>query len=440
MIFDTITARLKSILSETEYTRYIAQVKYVEKESGSDLVILEVPNLLLANWIKTKYGTRIADLFELETGIKPEVKVRVKTLKKGRKKKSEVGPKESSQNSAKSTILNPAYIFESFIIGGSNQFPYTVAKSVSEHPGKLYNPIFVYGGVGLGKTHLIQAVGNDFLKKDKVVIYATIEQFLNDFTDHLRNQTMDRFRNKYRQCDLLIIDDIQFISGKERIQEEFFHTFNELHSQNKQIVIAADKSPKEISGLEDRLKSRFLHGQVAEILSPELETKIAIIKKKCELNQVTLSNEVINFIATHLDGNIREIEGTIIKLNAYSKMVSQPITLEFTKDVLKEQMKEKNENITIDKIVEVVSRELNVKPSEIRSKSRVKAIANARRVVIYLARQLTPNSMPMIANYFNMKDHSTVSHAMKKINELIKDDTAFKTIIEELGNKISTQP
>jgi chromosomal replication initiator protein len=291
--------------------------------------------------------------------------------------------------------------------------------------------------VGLGKTHLLQAIGNRFNAIDKVVIYATFEQFLNDFTDHLRTQTMDRFRQKYRSCDLLIIDDIQFISGKEKIQEEFFHTFNQLHSDGKQIVIAADKQPKEIIGLEDRLKSRFIWGQVCDIQPPELETKIAIIKKKCELDQINLSNEVIQYIATNMDENIREIEGTIIKLNGFSKMIGTAITLEFTKDVLKDQIKEKRENITIDHIVTVVSSQLNVKPSEIKSKSRVKAIVNARRTVIYLARNLTPNSMPMIANYFNMKDHSAVSKAMSEINKTINADATFKAVIEELSNKIS---
>ena len=436
MIFDSVLSRLKSIVSESEFQRYIKNIKYMENQSKSDQAVLEVTNPFIASWIKTKYSEKIADLFELESGVRPVVEIRIKMKKGGKSRKKDAITSDNKM--AKSTILNPAYTFSSFVVGHSNQFAYTVAQSVCEQPGKLYNPLFVYGGVGLGKTHLLQSIGNYFSDKGKMVIYATIEQFLNDFTDHLRNQTMDRFREKYRSCDLLIIDDIQFIAGKEDTQKEFFHTFNELHSAGKQIVLAADKEPRMIAGLEDRLKSRFVWGQVADIQPPELETKIAIIKKKCELDLINLSNDVINYIATNMDENIREIEGTIIKLNAYSKMMGQPITLEFTKDVLKEQIKEKRENITIDHIVEVVSKELNVKPSEIKSKSRVKAIVNARRVVIYLARNLTPNSMPIIANYFNMKDHTAVSHAMKKINEIINTDANFKVIIDQLANKITT--
>jgi len=411
-------------------------MRYIENQSKSDLAIIEVANPFIASWIKTKYSEKLADLFELETNVKPKIDIRIKAKRGSKTKKKDSTITETKL--AKSTILNPAYTFNSFIVGHSNQFAYTVAKSVCEQPGKLYNPLFIYGGVGLGKTHLLQSIGNIFSNEGKMIIYATFEQFLNDFTDHLRSQTMDRFREKYRNCDLLIIDDIQFISGKEKIQDEFFHTFNQLHSAGRQIVLAADKEPRNIAGLEDRLKSRFIWGQVADIQPPELETKIAIIKKKCELDFINLSNDVIDYIATNMDENIREIEGTIIKLNAYSKMIGQQITLEFTKDVLREQIKEKKENITIDQIVEVVSKELNVKPSEIRSKSRAKAIVNARRVVIYLARNLTPNSMPIIANYFSMKDHTAVSHAMKKINEIIENDANFKVIITQLSNKIST--
>ncbi|MDQ1340186.1 MAG: chromosomal replication initiator protein [Campylobacterota bacterium] len=424
------------MVNEIEFNRYLKNIRYIENQSKSDLVVLEVLNPFIASWIKTKYSEKIADLFEIETNVKPKIEIRIKS-----KKKQKVKIKEGLIQDiklTKSTILNPAYTFNSFIVGHSNQFAYTVAKSVCEQPGKLYNPLFIYGGVGLGKTHLLQSIGNIFASQEKVVIYVTIEQFLNDFTDHLRNKTPDRFREKYRNCDLLVIDDIQFISGKEKIQEEFFHTFNELYQSKKQIVLAADKEPRNIAGLEDRLKSRFVWGQVADIQPPELETKIAIIKKKCELDFINLSNDVIEYIATNMDENIREIEGTIIKLNAFSKMIGQQITLEFTKEVLKEQIKEKKENITIDQIIEVVSKELNVKPSEIKSKSRSQSIVNARRIVIYLARNLTPNSMPIIANYFGMKDHTAVSHAMKKINEIINNDANFKVIISQLSNKINT--
>jgi len=249
---------------------------------------------------------------------------------------------------------------------------------------------------------------------------------------------MDRFREKYRQCDLLLIDDIQFLSGKEATQEEFFHTFNELKDANKQIILTADKKPKEIAGVEDRLISRFEWGLLADIQAPELETKIAIIKKKCEINRVYLENDVVDYIATVIDTNAREIEGILSKLHAYSKMMSKELSLDFTKDVLKDHIKEKRENITVEDIIKVVSKELNVKVSEIRSKVRTKGVVYARRVAIYLTRNLTQNTMPELAKYYGMKDHTSVSHTMKAIGKLIKEDAEFRIKIEELSNKITT--
>ena len=307
---------------------------------------------------------------------------------------------------------------------------------MAENPGKAYNPLFIYGGAGLGKTHLLHAIGNFNIKKNRIVIYTTIEQFLNDFTYHLRNETLEQFREKYRQCDILLIDDIQFLSGKERTQEEFFHTFNELHSHNKQIVLTSDQHPKKIAGLEERLKSRFEWGLIADIQLPELETKIAIIKKKCELDGIYLDNEVINYIAANMDSNIREIEGVILKLNAYSSLVGQRIDLSLAKNVLSEMQKEQQKNISLKDIVDIVSAELNIKPSEIKSKSRNRQIVSARRIVIYLARTLTPNSMPALAQFFGMKDHTSVSHAMKKVKEMMQQNEEFKLKINELAYKI----
>ena len=298
--------------------------------------------------------------------------------------------------------------------------------------------MFIYGGVGLGKTHLMQAIGNVLQHQGKSVIYTSIEQFVNDFTRHLRNQTMDRFKDKYRKCDALLIDDVQFLSNKNQTQEEFFHTFETLRNEKKQIILTADKHPKQIAGLEERLKSRFEWGLVADIQPPELETKIAIIKKKCEINRVSLGNDVINYIATIISNNAREIEGILSKLHAYAQLMHVDISIEFAKNVLREQLQEQRDNITIDNIMSIISRELNVKPSEIRSKNRSRNIVYARRIAIYLARELTPMSMPQLAKYFGMKDHTAVSHTMKKIHELLKNDEDFKVKIEELTNKITT--
>ncbi len=434
-IGETILNELKKEISDKEYERYIKNLHYDEINSRSDMAIYSTINIILAKWIETKYSEKLAHLFEIKTGVKPEINIIVD--KKNNKTQRETALKENKDKS-KSTHLNPSFTFDSFIIGSSNQFAYTAAKAVTEKPGEQYNPLFIYGGVGLGKTHLLQAIGNDQKEKGKKVIYTTLEQFMNKYIGHVKSQTMDRFRDHFRQCDLLLIDDIQFLSRKEQTQEEFFHTFNELYQAKKQIVITADQPPNKIAGLVDRLKSRFEWGLMADIQPPEIETKIAIIEKKCELDGIRLNNEIIHYIAANMGDNIREIEGTIIKLNAMSSMLNQKITLEFTKATIKDQLKEKQENITIDNIVKIVSKELNIKPSDIKSKKRTQSIVNARRIVIYLARNLTHNSMPQIARYVGMKDHTAISHAMKKINELIDNDENFKVLLEELTNKIET--
>jgi len=427
---------LKKEISETEYTRYIKRLVYDTRRSRSDIVYFNASNIFLAKWIKTNYADKIAHLFELHNEIKPKIEI---TIGKQTEKSIKKTAKQSSEKQhSKSTYLNPSLTFESFIIGDSNQFAYTTAKSVAEKPGQLYNPLFIYGGVGLGKTHLLQAIGNYHVALGKIVMYTTLEQFMNSFTSHLRSKTMDRFRDKFRECDLLLIDDIQFLSQKEQTQEEFFHTFNQLHNADKQIVMTADRAPNKIAGLVDRLRTRFEWGLMADIQPPGLETKIAIIEKKCELDGIKLNHEIIHFIAVNMGENIREIEGTIIKLNALSSMLNQEITLDFAQNAIRDQIKEKKENITIDDIVKIVSRELNIKPSDIKSKKRTKNVVNARRTAIYLARNLTPNSMPQIALYFGMKDHTAISHAMKKIKEIIEKDENFKVRLAELSNKIHT--
>ncbi|MDR3347821.1 MAG: chromosomal replication initiator protein DnaA, partial [Helicobacteraceae bacterium] len=289
MIFDSVISELKGIIPNDEFTRYIAPLSFVEEESKSDQIILEAPNPYIAMWAKTKYEKQIGDIFEKICGGKhPMVMIRSKNNPKSTANINSTMFQD--MKFAKSTLLNPSYTFESFVVGNSNQFAFTVAKAVSEKLGSLYNPVFIYGGVGLGKTHLLQAIGNEVVKENKLVIYSTSEQFTNDFTYHLRNQTPDRFRDKYRSCDLLLIDDIQFLSGKEGTQEAFFHTFNELHAHGKQIILSADKNPNQIAGLEERLKSRFMWGQTADIQHPELETKIAIIKKKCENDMISIND------------------------------------------------------------------------------------------------------------------------------------------------------
>ena len=437
MLHNKVLDLLKEEVSESEYKRYISKLSYDEKNSKSDIAVFIAANPLISRWVKTKYAQKIAHLFEIKTGKKPQIEIITESYSHNENIVKEKPKKEAS--SAHSSILNPSYTFDSFVVGSSNQVAYSVAASVSEKPGKLYNPLFIYGFSGLGKTHLLHAIGNAALEKGAIVIYATSEEFMNDFTYNLRNHTPDRFRQKYRECDFLLIDDIQFFSGKEETQKEFFHTFNELHSNNKQIILTSDKPPKKIAGFEDRLRSRFEWGMLIDVQPPELETKISIIKKKCELDGIDLNDDIVQYIATNMGDNIREIESAIITLNGYASMMNQAITIDFAKDVMKEQIKEKKENIDLEEIIKVLSRELNIKPSDIKSKKRSKNIVEARRIGIYLARTLTPNSMPQLAQYFGMKDHTAVSHNMKKINQMIDENENFRLKVEELKNTITTK-
>ncbi len=429
-----VLSELKKEISNIEYNRYIKKLTYDSKRSRSNIIYFYAPNIFVAKWVKTMYEERLIHLFEMQNEIRPEI-ISIDIVNQDNKIATNQRKFKDKQK-LKSTYLNPSLTFDSFIVGASNQFAYTTAQSIVEKPGKQYNPLFIYGGVGLGKTHLLQAIGNCYINLGKTVIYSTLEQFMNSFTSHLRSQTMDRFRDKFRECDLLLIDDVQFISGKEHTQDEFFHTFNQLHSKSKQIVMTSDTQPNKIVGIEDRLKSRFEWGLMVDITTPERETKIAIIKKKCELDGIKMGNDIIDYIAVNMGDNIREIEGTLIKINALSSMLNKEITLEFTKNAVKDQLEEQKEIITIDDIVQIISRELNIKPSDLKSKKRTKNVVYARRIAIYLARELTSNSMPQIAMHFGMKDHTAISHAMKKINEILKNDDNFKLILEELSNKI----
>ena len=435
MLYEEVFSLLKGEISQKEYNRYIKNLKYDENNSKSKFILFIAPNPIIAKWVQTKYAKKLAHFFEVKTGIKPEISIQTssqKVVDVNNSKKTKINETKSS------TVLNPTFTLESFVVGSSNQMAYALCESVSKKPAQDYNPLFIYGMSGLGKTHLLQAVGNEAVKNGQVVIYTTSEQFMNDFTLNLRNKTPDRFREKYRECDYLLIDDIQFLSGKEQTQEEFFHTFNELHSNNKQIVLTSDKPPKKIAGFEERLRSRFEWGMLVSIQPPELETKISIIQKKCELNGIKLDQEIVNYIATNLGENIREIEGVITSIYSYSTLMNQKITIDFVRNILKDQIKSQQENITIEQIIKVVSLELNIKPSDIKSKKRNKDIVEARRIVIFLARELTPNSTPVLAQYFSMKDHTAISHNIKKINQLIEEDENFKLKVEELKSKILT--
>ena len=436
MTTQSILKKLKSKISKNEFERYLKQLIYLDTISDKKVAIFEVPNSFIARFIKTKYSSIIADIIEDISKIRPTIKIETKNDNTKRDSIVKDEKKDELEVVENSTPLNEAFTFDTFVVGSSNEMAYTASKAVAKKPGIQYNPLFIYGDTGLGKTHLLQAIGNDALEKNKKVIYVTVEQFMNDFLFSIKKKNMEFFKDKYRNCDLLLIDDIQFLTNKESTQEEFFHTFNELHSSNKQIVLTSDKMPSEIGGIEERLKSRFEHGLKAHVVSPEINTKIAIIEKKSELNGIYFTKEIVNFIAINLDNSVREIEGVLIQINANATLLGKEITIDLVRDLLQVQVKETKENISLSKIVEMVSSELNVKPSDLRSSKRTANVVKGRRIVIYLARELTHNSMPDIAKLLGMKDHSSVSKNIAKANELKEKDENFKLIIENLKNKI----
>jgi len=427
-----ILLSLQKEVTTNDYNKFLKQLIYKKTSSSDELAIFEVPNKFIANYIKTKFSTSIRNIFETNKGTKPTIEIKI--IGEKRRTKKEILDETSTSETDNITLLNPSFTFESFIVGNSNEMAYNASSAIAQKPGILYNPLFIYGGTGLGKTHLLQAIGNDAIEKGRTVIYVTSEQFMNSFTFSLKNKNMEHFRNTYRKCDLLLIDDIQFLSGKEGTQEEFFHTFNELHTSKKQIVMTADKLPSQIAGLEERLRSRFEWGLMADIKIPDLETKIAIIEKKSELNGIILNKDVVNYIATNFDNSIRAIEGVLIQIRATADLLGQEINLNLVQNLLKEQIKELKDNIKLPDIINIVARELNIKPSDLKTK-RTSSAVTARRIVIFLARELTHNSMPDIAKNLGMKDHSAVSKNISKANELIEKDENFKLLLENLKNK-----
>lgn len=416
-------------INPNDKERFFSKISLNERLSSENKIAINAENAMIANFIRSKYKDKIAHFFE-NNGILPEVVIITKNTKKPRNKQIYNISREPSK-------IDPRFSFSNFIMGNSNRYAFEVAKNVAQNQATSFNPLVIYGSSGLGKTHLLNAIGNLAQDLDKIVLYTTSEDFFNDFLRNIQNSTTDKFRAKYRNCDYLLIDDVQFFKNKGAVQEEFFHTFNELKNNGKQIVLACDRVPKDIDGLEERLKSRFCCGLLAQIVSPELETKINIIRAKCTLDNIILNRDVIDCIAANVS-NSREIEGILMKIRFHINLGNvQEITLDRAKEIVREYVQENLENINLDSILEKTSKYFNIMPSEIKSKSRVKVVSQARRVVIYLARTLTPNSMPILANFFNMKDHSSVSKAMKNIEEEIEKNPNFKIIIEEIKNKLS---
>lgn len=337
--------------------------------------------------------------------------------------------------------LNPRYVFDSFVVGNSNRMAHAAALAVAEAPARAYNPLFLYGGVGLGKTHLMHSIAHFILDQNPnaKVIYASSEKFTNELINSIRDDKNESFRNKYRNIDVLLIDDIQFIAGKERTQEEFFHTFNELHEANKQIIISSDRPPKEIQTLEDRLRSRFEWGLIADIQSPDLETRIAILRKKAEIESLSVPEDVLLFIAKTVISNIRELEGALNRILAFSSLTNKPITVELANEALKDLIsKDKPKVITAEYIQETVANYFHLKPEDLQSSKRTRNIAYPRQIAMYLCRKLTDLSLPKIGEKFGGRDHTTIIHGFEKISRELQTDIELTQVLNELEAKITS--
>lgn len=401
---------------------------------------IEIPNRFFREWIEDSFPGMVSEVLGKILGYTVAVKYRTAEAEDAalRRLDSRLESRRTKLAS-RGIYLNPRYRFDTFVVGPSNQFAHAAAKRVGENPGYAYNPLFIYGGVGLGKTHLMNSIGNAIVDRspDMVVYYVSAEGFTNEVVSSIRHERMGEFKEKYRNVDVLLVDDIQFIANKTTTQEEFFHTFNSLYEKQRQIVISSDRPPLEISDITDRLRSRFSMGLIADIQAPEVETKLAILYKKASLERLTIPEDVAYFIATRVKSNIREMEGCLIKLGAHGSLTNMPIDLTMAKLVLKDLIVEEERPITIESILKAVCEYFGVKHQDLRAKKRTREVANARQIAMYLAKQFTNLSLTEIGGAFGGKDHSTVIYACRQIEEKRAKDENLNKSIENVARRVS---
>ena len=410
-------------------------------ETNSNELTLLAPTEFAEDILRTRYLNLIESCLSQLTSNKFEIKIISDSNEVEQNPLKTSNNNNIINNNSKNNIirnyprLNPKYTFDTFVIGNSNRFAHAACVAVAESPARAYNPLFLYGGVGLGKTHLMHAIGHSIMKEqnDAKVVYVSSEKFTNELINSIKSDKNEEFRDKYRNVDILLIDDIQFIAGKEGTQEEFFHTFNALHEANKQIIISSDRPPKEIPTLEDRLRSRFEMGLIADIQPPDFETRIAILKTKAQIENIDIPNEVMNYIATYIKSNIRELEGALTRVVAYSSLINKDISYDLAVEALKDIVTtSESQEISVNRIKEKVSTAFGIKMDDFNSKKRTRTIAYPRQIAMYLSRELTDLSLPKIGNEFGGRDHTTVIHAHDKIS---KDLELEKN--SELKEKIS---
>ena len=403
---------------------------------------LGVPNKFFGDWLHQHYGPLLSEAVSAARG-GLETAITFVILKQAKKQPDGSGStvatvRQNTGPRAKRGIqLNPKYTFKNFVVGAGNQFAHAACMAVAEQPAKAYNPLFIYGDTGLGKTHLLNAIGNYVAERtDLRIAYLTTEQFTNEVINSIRYDKMMDLRKRYRHIDMLMIDDIQFLAGKERTQEEFFHTFNALYEAHKQLVLSSDRFPKDMPDIEERLRSRFEWGLIADLQPPDVETRIAILRKKSEDEGITLPEDVIQFLATTMKSNIRELEGSLVRLGAYASLTGQTITLEMAKNVLRDLIGTKKKIVSMDDIQETVGARFHVKIADLKSRRRSKTLVHPRQIAMYLCRELTDSSYPEIGRQFGGKDHTTIIHACKQMIKAKDSDSEFSATLESLKEQI----
>jgi chromosomal replication initiator protein len=442
-LWERATADLRTNLSEGNFSAWFGQARAVD--AGPDTFVLAVPNSFTKEWIESRYTTALAGALSRAAGRPLRVDLRADEVQTPDGDEPATTPHSVPVPQDRRIIerleFHPKYTFDSFVIGSSNRFAHAAALAVAEAPAQAYNPLFIYGAAGLGKTHLLHAIGHYVATcHPKLVIqYVSTEQFMNEFILALQRRTIPAFHSRYRAADLLLIDDIQFLEGKERTQEEFFHTFNALHPKS-QIVITSDRPPKKISTLEERLRTRFEWGLITDIQPPDLETRLAILLRKAESESLDVPPEVMSYIATRVQTNIRELEGALIRIGAYASLTRSEITSELAQSVLQYLLPEAGEaRVTADLVISVASEYFDVTPEEIRSANRSRPLVTARQTAMYLCRELTDLSLPQIGDRFGGRDHSTVIHATNKIRHNMQERPTCYEQVNELTARIRQQ-
>jgi chromosomal replication initiator protein len=442
-VWGRILDRLKESVSDQVYETWLRPLRFVTQEGS--LLLVATPHQFFKQWIDENYFPQIEEAARKELGSNTSIEIVVGGEEDGEVIRDAqdldlelpltvVPPRQRNRNG----VLNTRYTFDHFVVGVGNQFAQAASFAVATDPAKSYNPLFIYGGTGLGKTHLLHAIGNlAFERNPRIrICYITAEKFTNELIYCLRTNRMPVFKEKYRNVDMLLVDDVQFIAGKQRTQEEFFHTFNDLYSSRRQIVVSSDKFPKEIPDLEERIQSRFEWGLVADIQAPDMETRVAILNRKAEADQISLPQEVALFLATAIKTNIRELEGSLVRIGAHASLTKREINLDLAREVLSRLIDNAEQEISPDRIVKAVAEYYNVKISDLRSDRKHKVVALPRQVAMYLMRSLTRCSLPDIGLRFGGRDHTTVMYAVKKIGKKVLEDVSLRNTVDALRKNL----